>query len=384
MKNFISILIISLVLIIGCQNSNIKEDGLVKLVLKPSLVGEKPGLRWSPKGEKLILQESEAGLKAELFLGPEGLAPINILLSDSNKGGQLDQLAIDMDRDGQFDGTADTLLSCTPNDSRGKTWSSFSAVVTVPFSKMKGQKAVVNSYPLSFWYVFDPQEPDADPVIRFSRRGWMEGQTETEFGTIRVLLTERMMDGVFNSEDSWAISMDSSRTDLFQSKSAKSVATHNWLGEQAYGIDSLLPSGRVVWIKPVDPQITRAEEERQSDWLAPDKAAKRSGSKVNFMHEFDYARDLAKQRGHNLFIDFETTWCGPCKTMDQWVYTADTVISASKSLVCVKVDGDDHRDLVKKFDVSGYPTLILVSPSGEILKKVSGYQSVIKTINFMK
>ncbi len=134
----------------------------------------------------------------------------------------------------------------------------------------------------------------------------------------------------------------------------------------------------------MDPQISRAEEEAQNDWLAPDRTAKRSGGKVKFMHEYAYARDLAKQRDQNLFIDFETTWCGPCKSMDQWVYTADTVVSATKNMLCVKIDGDENRDLVKKFDVTGYPTLILVAPDGEILKKVSGYQSVINTVNFIK
>ncbi len=384
MKNFFWVLIFGFFTFLGCNNGSLEDKDLIKINLLPESPGEKAGLRWSPKGEKLSLQESDAGLSAKLFLGSERLAPVNLLLSASNPGEHYNQLAIDMDRDGKFGGSEDTLLTCTPKERRGKTWSSFSGVVMVPFEKIRDQKEVNNPYPLSFWYVFDPQEPDADPVIRFSRRGWMEGQAETEFGIIRILLTERMMDGVFDSEDSWAIRMDSSRTNLFQSKSAKSVDSHNWLGEQAYGIDSLLPSGRVVWIKPVDPQITRVEEEKQNDWLAPDKAAKRSSDKVKFLHEYDYAKDLAKERNQNLLIDFETTWCGPCKTMDQWVYTADTVVAISKNLVCVKVDGDDHRDLVKKFDVTGYPTLILVSPTGEILKKVSGYQSVIKTLNFIK
>ena len=66
------------------------------------------------------------------------------------------------------------------------------------------------------------------------------------------------------------------------------------------------------------------------------------------------------------------------------VYTADDVISETSNIVCVKVDGDDNRDLVKKYDITGYPTLVLVSPEGEILKKISGYQSVAKTVGFLK
>lgn len=384
MKNFI-LIILALGLLIGCQNDEPVRKDLLRVSLEPYSPGEEiRGPRWSPKGEKLKLSESPEGLKAELFLGPDGLAPISILLSSSNSDSGYNQLQLDLDRDGNFGDDSDTLLSCNPNESRGKTWSSFSGVVNVPFKKTKGQKAVVNTYPLSLWYVFDPAEPDLEPVIRFSRRGWMEGQVETEDGVVRVMLTESQMDGVFDRNDSWAISPDSSRSDLYQSKLAKGADTHNWLGDQAFGIDSLLPSGRVVWIMKVDPQITRAEEEAAKDYLAPDRAAKRSGKKVDFLHDYKEALAIAKKNKQNLFIDFETTWCGPCKTMDKWVYTADDVISVTTKIVCVKVDGDDNRDLVKKYDVTGYPTLILVSPDGNVLKKVSGYQSVAKTIELFK
>jgi len=360
------------------------EEGLIQVNLKPDLPGEANRLRWSPKGEKLDLSQTDGGLVAELYLGREGLSPILLRLSSSTDGGSFDQLELDLDRDRIFGGTADTLLTCKPSERRGKIWSSFSGIVTVPFEKMNGQKAVSNPYPLALWYVFDPLEPEADPVIRFSRRGWMEGTAESDFGTIRLLLTERTMDGIFDRNDSWAISMDSSSNDLFNIKSSRDADNHAWLGEQAFGIDSLIPSGRVVWIKPVDPQITRAEEEAQNDWLAKDRAAKRTGRKVAFLHDYKKAISTSRKNSRNLFIDFETTWCGPCKTMDQWVYSADTVVDATKGIVCVKIDGDDNRDLVKKYEVTGYPTLILVSPSGEILKKVAGYQSVEKMIAFLK
>ena len=175
MRNFILILL-TLVCLSGCQNEYQNVDGLIKVTLEPLSPGkENRGPRWSPKGEKLQLTKQSDGLKAELFLGPEDLNPINILMSSSNTDEGFNQLQIDLNRNGEFNDEGDTTLTCTPNESRGKMWSSFSGVVKVPFEKSKGHKAVVNPYPLSFWYVFDPLEPDADPVLRFSRKGWMEG-----------------------------------------------------------------------------------------------------------------------------------------------------------------------------------------------------------------
>ena len=197
------------------------------------------------------------------------------------------------------------------------------------------------------------------------------------------MITERKMDGVFDRNDSWALAPDSSLKDLYSSKHAKSMDSHTWFGEQAFGIDSVLPSGRVIWIKPVDPQITREEEEKQNDWLAPDRAAKRSGNKVKFLHDYNYALGLAKQKGQKTLLDFETTWCGPCKTMDQYVYTADTIVFATKNLIAVKIDGDEHRDQVKKYKIDGYPTLVLLDKEGNEIARGVGYQSVAKVLELV-
>jgi thiol:disulfide interchange protein len=92
---------------------------------------------------------------------------------------------------------------------------------------------------------------------------------------------------------------------------------------------------------------------------------------------------LARETGKPLFVDFETTWCGPCKIMDEWVYTADDVVNASLSVVAVKVDGDEHLDLKERFGVSGFPTMILLGPVGEELKRASGYVNVVAMTKFL-
>jgi len=368
----------------ACNQPDDKRSGLIRVDLEPQYPMKGEGLRWSPKGKKLSLKSSSEGLETQLFLGPKGLRPINLRLFASEKGRHYDKLAMDLDRDGLFGEAPDTILSCTPGESRGKIWSSFSAVVTIPFGGSQPGDSIINPYPLSLWYVLDPAEPAVDQVIRYSRRGWMEGMVESDRGSFRVLITESMMDGIFDDNDSWAIAFDSLRTAMFQSKSAKSISQHNWLGEQAYGIDSLVTSGRELWIKQVDPKITRAEEEKQNDFLAPDREAARSGNQVAFMHDYEKAALLAKDQGKRLLIDFETTWCGPCKTMDKWVYTADAVIEESKSLICVKVDGDERKDLVENYTITGYPTLLVLDKNGDEQKRATGYQSVLKTIALMK
>jgi thioredoxin-related protein len=62
--------------------------------------------------------------------------------------------------------------------------------------------------------------------------------------------------------------------------------------------------------------------------------------------------------------------------MDAYVYTAQAVVDAAAGVVPVKRDGDIQRELVKKYAVEAYPTLILLDAEGKELRRAVGYQSV--------
>lgn len=372
----VATLVTSLLVLLACQRQEPYTG--IEIRMQPGDMATE-SLRWSPKGEKIALQVEDHGLSASLFLGPEEAPPVGLILAKSSHSSHYDMLYMDLNRNGQFGEQADTLIRVNPREVRGKIWSSFWGFVPVEFAESDGSSTHY-PYPLSLWYVEDPLESDAEPVLRFSRRGWLEGTFDTEQGKARVLITESEMNGRFNRSDSWALSFDSAYSDLFTAGSARTMDMHQWLGEQAYGVDSIWESGLIIRIRPVDPHITRAEEARQNDWLAPDRNARRSGDTLRFLHDYDYALELAGQRKQHLLIDFETTWCGPCKLMDQWVYTADLVLQAASQTVCVKIDGDQSRKLVEKFGVSAYPTLILIDPEGNEVRRATGYQSVEKMI----
>ncbi|MGH7524867.1 MAG: thioredoxin domain-containing protein, partial [Gemmatimonadales bacterium] len=74
----------------------------------------------------------------------------------------------------------------------------------------------------------------------------------------------------------------------------------------------------------------------------------------------------------------------PCHVMDQLVFTAAAVVDAAADVVAVKVDGDDHRDLKKRFNVDGFPTLILLDSAGKEIRRGVGYQSVVELTRLMR
>ena len=71
--------------------------------------------------------------------------------------------------------------------------------------------------------------------------------------------------------------------------------------------------------------------------------------------------------------------------MDDWIWT-DTDVAAllNAGYVGVKLDGDIEKDLVKRFNVIGYPTMLVLDASGKELKKIVGYQSSAQMIAQLK
>jgi thiol-disulfide isomerase/thioredoxin len=360
------------------------DNAAVVVALTPRVPGRDGGrsLRWSPYGHKLPLTVGPDGRMAtKLILGSEGTPPIDLELAKSDGARHFDRLFVDFDRNGRFD--AGEVLETTPSEQRHKYWSTFDTVVSVPVHDPVTGKASDNPYALSFWYVEDPASPGEPPVLRFSRRGWMEGKTILDGVEAEVLVTENAMDGVFDTLDSWSLAPSDSADEVLGYQTARPLSEYNWLLERAYKVRRIDPSGRRIAIVPFDPGMTRTEEIAMNDNMRVDREAARSGGSVTFLEDYTRARATAHKEGKPLFIDFETTWCGPCKLMDQWVYTADAVVNASRAVVAVKVDGDDHPDLAKGHSVIGYPTMILLGPDGTEIRRLEGYRSVAEMAGFL-
>lgn len=345
----------------------------ITATLTPADPATKDSIRWSPKGAAVALKLQGQVLFGSFPLGAKGTEPIRIQLSKVDSP-YYNTLWIDSNRDRQS--TQNEIFNATPTERAGKWWSSFGPV-NIPIPTADGKS---RPYPINLWYVEDPLEPNAVPTLRWSRRGWHEGQVTLGGKTAYVLITEMNMDGVFDQRDHWILSR--TRAGLWEPKS-RGLEDHVWLDGICYrplGIDA---DGMFLKFESFDPGFTEAEESNQRDPYLDDKAAARAPKPVTFGHDFEAALKQSKAEKKNLLVDFEATWCGPCKTMDELVYTAQAVVDAAKIVVAVKVDGDIHRDLTKKYNVTAYPTMIILDPSGKELNRAVGYRGVKDMVKFL-
>ncbi len=90
---------------------------------------------------------------------------------------------------------------------------------------------------------------------------------------------------------------------------------------------------------------------------------------------FEKALQKAKSGEKLVFVDFYTTWCGPCKRLDKTTWKDDKVKAWLKErTIPLKINAEVQTDLAKKYRIQAYPTLLFIHPDGEIAHRVTGYR----------
>ena len=100
-------------------------------------------------------------------------------------------------------------------------------------------------------------------------------------------------------------------------------------------------------------------------------------AQTNF-RDITYKEALAAAKAEKklVFIDFYTSWCGPCKMMMKNIFPLKEVGNYLNSkFVCIKIDAEkgEGPELAKRYQVKAYPTFVAINPAEEILMtKVGG------------
>lgn len=350
------------------------ELGDIKIKLTPKGKTEKRGLGWSPKGTKVLLKTKDEKLVGALKIGK--LKEVKLELSIEPKEGGDGVLHIDLNSDDRY--SEDEVFNVTPSLTRKKYWYSFKLSVELPFAEES-----TRPYPFSLWYVVDPQEENSETVIRWSRQGWHEGVFEFENQTCTAVISDRNSDGIFDEQDAWGLGQ--TPANAYSARSSTSlIGKHAWLDGIAFQILDIEKNGQSITVRAFDLGISEEDDRSQKDPYRLDREYIRAVKPVTFTKDLELALATAKDKRKRVVVDFVTTWCGPCRVMDQLVYTAKPVVEKANEFLFVKLDGDEQKELKDKYEVKAFPTLILLDSDGKVLRKAVGYQSVKKLLEFLK
>jgi thiol:disulfide interchange protein len=93
---------------------------------------------------------------------------------------------------------------------------------------------------------------------------------------------------------------------------------------------------------------------------------------------------MAAKQKRVVFVDFCTAWCGACKKLDEDTWSNGKVIEQlKKKTIPIKLDADQERIIINKYNVKAYPTLLFLNADGSVLASIVGYQipaQFIKTL----
>lgn len=102
---------------------------------------------------------------------------------------------------------------------------------------------------------------------------------------------------------------------------------------------------------------------------------------------FQDALKKAKAEKKMIFMDCYTTWCGPCRTMSDQVFTQRQVGDPFNQLfVNLKIDMEkgEGKELLKKYDVRCFPTMLILDSDGNLLHRIIGAMDAKTLVNKTK
>ena len=142
-----------------------------------------------------------------------------------------------------------------------------------------------------------------------------------------------------------------------------------------------------------DPSLSEAERKEMGRFLA--EQAKNDDGSVNkhlkalseeMMQDgqsgiqfvqlpLEEALKQAKAENKLVFLDCYTSWCGPCRMMASKVFTQKAVGDLfNERFVNLKMDMEKGAgvDVAKRYNVSAYPTMLLLDGDGQVVYKIIG------------
>jgi thiol:disulfide interchange protein len=110
---------------------------------------------------------------------------------------------------------------------------------------------------------------------------------------------------------------------------------------------------------------------------------------VKFTNTDDIESALAKAKKTNkvVFIDFYTTWCAPCRVMEESVFRDEDVANyLNDNCISIRVNAEKGKGPDRKLEyaVDAYPTMLVYSSNGDEVARKQGSLGIEAFKTFIK
>lgn len=357
-------------------------------------IGTQVELAELPSGQSLPPDALHPARHGLLQVGPTRESWIPILLTaTADDPGAFTRLYVDMNLNGDFsDDGPPTPARVQRREKTGDVSYTFEGIdLHVRFPDPERTQP----FGVNFWLVHRGDAPEPDTIIRYSRSSWRSGSVTVDGVPALVVAMDGNNDALFGPGDDWSVveaSMPEASERVLSLDEARDTDRLMFLqrGDDAPDLvlefRSFATDGSAMTFAVVDHPVSKAEDRLADDMVAEERTRPRTTTPYTWTSDLDAAMAAASASGKHLFLYFETDWCGPCKDMDQWIWTDAQVVAALQAgYVGVKLDGDIEKERVRRYGVKGYPNMLIVDPaSGTAIRSVQGYQSSQQLLDFLR
>jgi thiol:disulfide interchange protein DsbD len=96
----------------------------------------------------------------------------------------------------------------------------------------------------------------------------------------------------------------------------------------------------------------------------------------------------ARAEGKPVLIDFMADWCIPCREMEMTTFVDPKVVSEGARFVKLRADltrqDGPNQQVIRKFEIQGVPTTMLIDSAGNVRKRAIGYVGPDQLLEFMR
>lgn len=101
-----------------------------------------------------------------------------------------------------------------------------------------------------------------------------------------------------------------------------------------------------------------------------------SAEEISWSTDIEQSLQDASESGKPVLMQFTASWCVYCKRMEKNTFTNEDVAERiGEDFVAVKVDAEQHKDLVRELEIKGLPAILVVSPDLQVIHRISGFQT---------
>jgi hypothetical protein len=110
-----------------------------------------------------------------------------------------------------------------------------------------------------------------------------------------------------------------------------------------------------------------------------------SPATIPWRTDFHRAESEARAKSRLLWVQFTGSWCPNCVRMERESFIHPQVVDkACSRFIPVKIQSEQHEELVDRFGLSGIPATVIVKPSGEVVALHEGYLDAVAFHGFLE